>query len=258
MSRCVVLACLLLPSSVAFAEEKGELAGRARQILQTNCYRCHGQDGAVEGGMNYVSDLSKLVSRKKIVPGEPGKSKIYKRLTSKTNPMPPEEEKLRPGSADIDVIRRWIEAGAPDGQTPGERKLISETALIRAIRSDLEKLDARARPFARYFTITHLCNAGFSEDELQTYRHGLSKLINSLSWETGIAKPQAIDPAKTIFRIDLRDYRWGPRTWQRLIDDYPYGVLPASAEFRHVCRIWQACLAERSEDFSGSVQRRRS
>ncbi len=214
--------------------KKGELAGKARQVLQANCYRCHGQDGAVEGGMNYVIDLAKLVAHKKVVPGEPAKSKIYKRLTSKTNPMPPEEEKTRPSPADIDMIRQWIEAGTPDAETRGNRNLISETDFIHSIRADLRKLEAQARPFARYFTLTHLYNAGFSEDELQTYRLGLSKLINSLSWETGIAKPQAIDPAKTIFRIDLRDYRWTARTWQRLLDDYPYGVLPGAAEFRTI------------------------
>lgn len=234
MSKCIVLVSMIFHSSTALAEEKSELAAKARRVLRVNCYRCHGQDGAIEGGMNYVSDLSKLVARKKVIPGAPGKSKIYKRLTSKTNPMPPEEEKTRPSPADVDAIRKWIEAGAPDGQAPSERKRISETALVRAIRADLEKLDARARPFARYFTITHLYNAGFSEDELQTHRQGLSKLINSLSWETEIAKPQAVDAAKTVFRIDLRDYRWSRRTWKRLLDDYPYGVLPGSDEFRAV------------------------
>jgi hypothetical protein len=182
--------------------------------------------------MNYVIDLSKLVSGKKVVAREPGNSKLYKRLTSKTNPMPPEEEKTRPSPADIEVIRQWIEAGASAAQTLVNRQIISEASVTLAIQADLQKLEARARPFIRYFTITHLYNAGFSEDELQTYRHGLSKLINSLSWETGIAKPKAIDREKTIYRIDLRDYRWGRRTWQRLLDNYSYGVLPGSAEFR--------------------------
>jgi len=227
-----VVSILGLGSSMALAGEQGDLAANAQHVLRSNCYRCHGQDGAIEGGMNYVLDLAKLVARKKVVPGEPAKSKIYKRLTSKTNPMPPEEEKTRPSPADIQIIRQWIEAGASDGEKQLSRQLISEAAVIHDIRTDLQKLEARARPFVRYFTITHLYNAGFSEDELETYRHGLSKLINSLSWETAIVKPQATDPAKTIFRIDLRDYRWSRRTWQRLLDEYPYGVLPGSAEFR--------------------------
>ena len=47
----------------------------------------------------------------------------------------------------------------------------------------------RDRPFRRYFTLTHLYNAGLSAEELQSYRHGLSKLINSLSWGKQIVPP---------------------------------------------------------------------
>ena len=37
------------------------LAKKAHDILKANCYRCHGQDGAVEGGFNYVLDFKTLV-----------------------------------------------------------------------------------------------------------------------------------------------------------------------------------------------------
>jgi tetratricopeptide (TPR) repeat protein len=227
--------CLFLtPTSNADEGDQAELSGKAREILRVNCYRCHGQDGTIEGGMNYIIDLPKLVARKKIVPGDTRQSKLYKRLTSRTNPMPPEEEKVRPGPAEVEEIKKWIEAGAPVENISPKRKFISDAEVIQSIYADLQKLDVRAQPFTRYFTLTHLANAGFSEDELQTYRHGLSKLINSLSWETGITKPNAIDSAKTIFRIDLRDYRWSGRTWQRLLDAYPYGVLPRSPVFRDI------------------------
>src|SRR5207245_8876249 len=96
------MVCILVFSSPVTAAEEGkpELAKKARTIIRTNCYRCHGQDGTVEGGMNYVLDMRQLVARKKVVPGDPAKSKLYKRLTSKSNPMPPAEEKVRPGPAD--------------------------------------------------------------------------------------------------------------------------------------------------------------
>ena len=38
------------------------------------------------------------------------------------------------------------------------------------------------RTFARYFTMTHLYNAGESVGILQEYRKALYKLVNSLSW----------------------------------------------------------------------------
>jgi hypothetical protein len=76
----------------------------------------------------------------------------------------------------------------------------------------------------RYFTITHLYNAGLSDDELQTYRHGLSKLINSLSWGRQIVVPHPVDPTKTIFRIDFRDFKWSEKVWDSIVAANPYGV----------------------------------
>ena len=102
------------------------------------------------------------------------------------------------------------------------------------IRDDLDDMDERSRRFARYFSIAHLANAGLSEDQLQTYRHGLAKLVNSLSWQSDIVAPKAIDPGRTVFRIDLRDYRWNAAVWQRILDAYPYGIVQQSVAGRAV------------------------
>jgi tetratricopeptide (TPR) repeat protein len=239
------MVCILAFSSPVTAAEEGkpELAKKARIIIRTNCYRCHGQDGTIEGGMNYVLDFRQLVARKKVAPSDPAKSKLYKRLTSKSNPMPPEEEKIRPTSADIALLKKWIEVGAPAPEPAEQRKFISEADILRAINKDLQKMEAGSRPFARYFTLSHLWNAGLSEDELQTFRHGLSKLVNSLSWETGIVKPQAIDPAGTVLRIDLRDYRWSNRMWLRILEQYPYGVIANIPEARAIAIATECELA---------------
>jgi len=73
------------------------------------------------------------------------------------------------------------------------------------------------RRFARCFTIAHLANAGLAEDELQTYRFTLAKLVNSLSWNKDIIAPRPVDSARTVFRIDIRDYTWNDRVWKRLL-----------------------------------------
>ena len=62
--------------------------------------------------------------------------------------------------------------------------------MFEFIKADLEAIDSRKRPLIRYFTLTHLYNAGRSNDQLATYRNGLAKLINSLSWAPDIAVPQ--------------------------------------------------------------------
>src|SRR5205823_2814995 len=111
-------------------------------------------------------------------------------------------------------IKEWIDAGAPDvSAAPPKREFLSDADVLRLIRDDLDDMDEANRRFARYFSIAHLANAGLPEDQLQTYRHGLSKLTNSLSWQPDIVVPKAIDPARTVLRIDLRDYRWSAAVW---------------------------------------------
>lgn len=191
--------------------------------------------------MAYVTDLTKLVERKKVIPGNAAGSKLYKKLASEDDPMPPltdDDNKPvtpRPSKAQIALVRRWIEAGAP-AEVPGiagaAHPFISNDDIFEAIAKDLTAANERSRVYLRYFTITHLYNAGLNDDELQTYRGGLSKLVNSLSWGRRVVVPVAIDPQKTIFRIDLRDYQWNESTWKKILDAYPYRIGRESAAAR--------------------------
>src|SRR5262245_33252709 len=94
----LALSCIPFITGVSGAQESNvrQLAQKAQDILRTSCYRCHGQDGANEGGFNYAADLRLLVSRKRVTPGESTKSKLIKRITNVADPMPPAEEKVRP------------------------------------------------------------------------------------------------------------------------------------------------------------------
>ena len=81
------------------------------------------------------------------------------------------------------------------------------------------------RAFARYFTMTHLYNAGESAQILQEYRKALYKLVNSLSWGVTVTNPQPIDPQGTIFYIDLRHYEWDRNDgWTKIEAEYPYHI----------------------------------
>src|SRR6516162_5444162 len=56
-------AALILATSAHSADDpKVELAKKAQAVLKANCYKCHGEAGAVEGGMNYIVDLERLVA----------------------------------------------------------------------------------------------------------------------------------------------------------------------------------------------------
>jgi formylglycine-generating enzyme required for sulfatase activity len=92
-------------------------------------------------------------------------------------------------------------------------------------------VEARERKHMRYFTLTQLYNANIPDAEIDTYRLAISKLINSLSWNRDVVIPIAIDPKKTVYRIDVRDYNWdirhdaqSPPVWDAIVAQSPYNV----------------------------------
>jgi WD40 repeat protein/mono/diheme cytochrome c family protein len=221
----LALAVLFSAALPAVADDDPKkLASDTQLVFKTHCYRCHGQDGAIEGGMNFITDLGKLVSRKKVVPGNPAASRLFKRIDDGSMPPPGEKPQLSEG--EIAIVKRWIAAGAPVGLTSIEqRQPITTSDVYNAILADLEPMDRRTRRFQRYFSLAHLHNAGLTTEELQTYCNALNKLVNSLSWGSKLVNPVPIDPMKTVFRIDLRWYVWDATIWNRILQEYPYGIL---------------------------------
>jgi len=211
-----------LPSAAPATGQGAELSARAEVIFRTNCYRCHGEDGASEGGFNFVLNLEKL-ARTVVKPGNLKGSLLYERISAKDeSAMPPEGENPRPSAADIATIKAWIEAGAPATAVAKPREFITNDAIVKHILADVRQASERSRRFLRYFTLAHLYNAGVSEDELQTYRNAFTKLINSLSWNKSLVSPQALDPARTVFRIDMRDLNWSSEIWEEIEKTNPY------------------------------------
>jgi tetratricopeptide (TPR) repeat protein/mono/diheme cytochrome c family protein len=226
----------LTPGTQAAEPEDALLGKQVQAILKANCHRCHGHDGANEGGFNFVLDRQRLVNRKKIVPGDADKSKLYRRLVSSDDPMPPPDEKPRPTAEEIALVKKWIDAGAPDVvAVAAARNFLAPADVVAAIEKDLQAVKERHRRFTRYFTLTHLHNAGLSEDEMQSYRHGLSKLVNSLSWGPKVVVPKSVDLERTVFRIDLRDYQWNEKVWEAIVSVNPYGIRLPGEDFAAIC-----------------------
>lgn len=87
-------------------------------ILETSCVKCHCEarskgklrmdtkEMALKGGKN----------AKLIVPGKPDESALIKVLTveaSSDDAMPPEGKAPRPDAAKVEILKKWIAAGAP-------------------------------------------------------------------------------------------------------------------------------------------------
>jgi WD40 repeat protein/mono/diheme cytochrome c family protein len=200
-----------------------ELAGKARKIFETYCYRCHGQDGAAEGGLNYLLDHDRLVGGRQVVAGSVTKSRLLKRVL--VGEMPPEEEKSRPTTDEIAVLRKWVETGAPAWAKSGkQRPFVTLAEVERLIHEDYQKVAAEDRQFQAYFTLAPLANAAQSEDELQTVRLALSRVLNLVSTGPNVVPPQSVDAAKLLLRVDLRDYgQWMPGLFRSSLHN-PYGI----------------------------------
>lgn len=232
-------AALVCVSAAAGADI--DLARKADEVLKSHCFRCHGQEGSAKGGFNFILDRHKLVNRQQLVPGKPADSKIYQRTLK--GEMPPENVKVRPSAADIALLRQWIEAGAPAAQQAGgQREFISEIDITYLIAADLQRLEPRQRRYQRYFTLANLWNAAASEQELQTSRQALAKLLNSLSWHPRVRVPEAIDPARIVYRIDLRDYLWNAQIWTRVLSNYPHYLPQKGTTYAAIVKATQSEL----------------
>ena len=194
-------------------------------IFQQSCLICHGPDGAYKESL--LMEHNALIENGSVVPGNPDASELYNRLlnTDTAKRMPLGQPQLPAQS--INTIRNWILAGAPDwavtSTTDGD--FISPAEILNTIETHLMSLPSFDRAFARYFTMTHLYNAGESGQILQEYRKALYKLVNSLSWGVTVTNPQPIDPRGTIFYIDLRHYEWDVNDgWTKIEAEYPYHI----------------------------------
>lgn len=84
------------------------------QLFAAKCIGCHNPDKA-KGGLvleTYESAMAGGGSGRVIVPGAPEQSRLFRLVSHVEEPeMPPHESRL--DDAKIDLIRRWIAAGAP-------------------------------------------------------------------------------------------------------------------------------------------------
>src|SRR5437879_4671164 len=90
-----------------------------RPILADNCFACHGPDkNQRKANLRLDSEEEALADRggyQAIVPGQPQKSELYRRITTEDakERMPPAKSGKKLTKRQIDLLRRWIEQGSP-------------------------------------------------------------------------------------------------------------------------------------------------
>ena len=230
MLKCIIFSLLVVSALVVLgfgtADAQQNIAQQAYGIFEQNCLNCHGEHGAFTEEI--VIEHTALIETGAVVPRKPGASELYQRLIEKRveRRMPLGQPPLTPAA--VDTIRRWILADAPNwADTPeSDSPFITPKKMLETIEKHVNSLAPFDRTYARYFTMTHLYNAGERAEALHAYQRALSKLVNSLSWGREVTIPRAIDPEETVFYIDLRDYEWeiGTNRWTQIEQMYPYSI----------------------------------
>ena len=223
--RIVLIGLLIFIVGSQNVSAQQQIAQDAHAIFQQSCLICHGPDGAYKETL--LIEHNALIQNGTVVQGNPAASELYNRLvtTETAKRMPLGQPQL--SAQAIDTIRNWILAGAPDwaAAPTADADFISPAEILNTIETHLMSLSPFDRAFARYFTLTHLYNAGESAQILQEYRKGLYKLVNSLSWGSTVTNPQPIDSQGTILYIDLRHYEWDRNnSWTKIEAEYPYHI----------------------------------
>ncbi len=115
---CVLTGLLVVPAAAQAAGKATKKITYDDQIVaifREKCFACHGQDRK-SGGLrlnNYTSLRAGGGSGEVIKPGDPDGSLLYKLVTHQQEPnMPPKSPPLPKET--LDLIRMWIEAGAPE------------------------------------------------------------------------------------------------------------------------------------------------
>jgi Domain of unknown function (DUF4384) len=248
LGSAMKLAAVLLLSSSFSAMAEGpveiykpanDIEKAAQDMLDKHCARCH-QDGKLvkrekpAKGFGDVMQLDQMLGNPdRVVPGTPDASKIFQVIVNGQMPkdvFEGESTLPAPTAEEIDSLRTWITKAAGECKVEAyEPKL-----LIKEMYDDLFSLPEHVRPTTRYLTLANISSACATEEEMEVYRQGAVKVLNSLSQNSDVIKMKEVivGERKDIIRIDLVDLNWTPELWDYIIAGYPYGIDPVDSQHK--------------------------
>lgn len=210
-------------------------AAKAYRVFDAYCARCH-QSGKLErsvpaAGFGNILALPELeADAARVMPGVPDASLLYRVLAH--GHQTPELARDIPGAEDIMAVRTWIRELPANPQRCAGRKPIRPAAAETFIEEALLAEREGARDL-RFVSLISLYNACAGSEELAAARHGVTKLLNSLSAAAEPHALSAVDPEGTLLAFRLQDFGWTAAQWQKLESAYPKAlVLPLSNRTR--------------------------
>ena len=137
-------------------------------LLEQRCGTCHNDDKR-ENDLSlasYEATLAGGETGRAVVPGDSGSSELYRRIS-----LPPDDEEFMPAegktpltAAQVEILRWWIDAGAPHDVTLGETGVDSSVAPLLSAQLGLDgvTLPAAAAPVvASSELVDELYRSGF-------------------------------------------------------------------------------------------------
>ena len=125
----VVVAVAVLPGAVGRIACADEITFERdiRPLLRLHCFQCHGEDGRKEANLDVR--LRRLIvlggdSGSVIEPGKRADSLLFERISK--GEMPPAKQLKKPTAAEIELIGRWIDAGAKTARLEPESTEIAD------------------------------------------------------------------------------------------------------------------------------------
>ena len=214
------------------------LKDQAQNILLVNCGSCHGSrltKDSAEAGMNYIDNMDQLALNGKIVPLDAEASPIIQKMRAGT--MPPGGPRV--SDDDIDFLANYINEADNWPTAPkitcNDNPPLDFDDLYETIAGDIRDQEPEDQPFVRYISLGNRAAAGVCTDTaLDLERQAVSKLINSLSIDSGVVRPDIVDQKQTLFRVDIRDLKWDrevvvngevfPDVWEAIVAANEYAV----------------------------------
>lgn len=254
-----LLSSAQIPASAQTAPSQSSTApaAAAYSVLEKHCARCH-QAGqltrpSLAGGLGNILRLDEVAAAPHLVqPGNPDASRLYLMMMQRQMPIDaighltgPDKDTNSsasgapkgpsgdvgraelPTGTEIAAVRAWI-SSLPSRPACGDRKPVTleDHAAALAAMAHAATGNTAATPPAklRFLSIAHLHNACASPESLAAYRQAIVRAVNSLSWKPQPIAVVPVDPAATLFRVNLDDLGWLPEHWERIMRSDPYAL----------------------------------
>jgi len=194
-------------------------------VLRKHCADCHG-GSKPESGLR-IFDRQALLNKRIVIPKDAASSPLFQRVATEDDLVmpPPGAGRTRLTPAEVASIKGWIDAGAPplEAFVTAPAKEIGEEYVLATILTDVKALRAANDIVSkyRYFSFNHLLAQQITPESLEGHRQALAFIMNSVSRMKKLVRPEPIDAAKTIYRVDIAQLGW---------DRQPYKIIRAGKE----------------------------